>query len=90
MHDNWDELLDDVEFATNKSWHESTHGTPFLLNAGQHVECWWSIQWFQFGDTLKCAAISHIHLWQETVERACRGLSKQTATALTKSGGTSR
>ena len=35
-HDNWDELLDMVEFAYNNSTQASTGYTPFFLNTGQH------------------------------------------------------
>ena len=32
---DWDEHLEDAEFACNNAWHASTVTTPSLLNSGQ-------------------------------------------------------
>ena len=35
---DWDELLAQVEFALNNSWHHSIRNTPFMLNYGQNPD----------------------------------------------------
>ena len=66
VHDDWDTLLDDVEFAINDSWQESTQETPFMLNYGQHPLNALSL------DTHSNVpvAIAHTVRWQDAVERA--------------------
>ena len=36
--DNWDTLLNVVEFAINNAWNESIQNTPFMLNYGQNPD----------------------------------------------------
>ena len=43
-HTDWDEHLDMAEFAINDAWQESVQETPFMLNYGQHLLNFLSLQ----------------------------------------------
>ena len=44
FHTDWDEHLDMAEFAINDAWEVSVQATPLMLNYGQHLLTFLSLQ----------------------------------------------